>query len=90
VDAISRCNTNGNVGRLHAMDSDKEARVEGEPQRLKRETYTVPEAGQVLGRGRSAAHAAARRGDLPVLKVGGRLLVGRKALERLLEGAEAR
>jgi hypothetical protein len=45
-------------------------------------TITVPEAGTLLGLGRGAAYAAARRGELPVLKIGARLLV---PVPRLLE-----
>lgn len=52
-----------------------------------RETVSVPEAGQILGIGRGAAYQAASRGDLPVIKVGGRLLVPTRALARKLEGA---
>jgi excisionase family DNA binding protein len=51
-------------------------------------TVSVPEAGKMLGLGRNAAYDAAARGDLPVLRIGGRLLVPRKALERLLAGEE--
>jgi excisionase family DNA binding protein len=40
-----------------------------------RATLTVPEAGQLLGIGRNQAYAAARAGQLPVLQLGGRLLV---------------
>jgi excisionase family DNA binding protein len=61
-----------------------------EPERLERQTYSVEEAGLILGLGRSSAYQAAARGELPTLKIGKRLLVGRKALERLLEGEAAR
>ncbi len=50
-----------------------------------RATLTVAEAAQVLGIGRSAAYAASRAGQIPVLRVGRRLLVPRAALEALLE-----
>lgn len=50
-------------------------------------TLTVPEAGELLGLGRDAAYEAAKRGDLPVLRFGRRLLVPRAALERMLEQA---
>ena len=50
-----------------------------------RKTYTVPEAGEVLGIGRSAAYEAARTGQIPTIKIGKRILVPRAALERLLE-----
>lgn len=47
---------------------------------------TVPEAGARLGLGRSAAYSAAKRGELPVIRIGGRILVLRAPFERLLRG----
>lgn len=47
-----------------------------------RATITVPEAGQLLSIGRDAAYAAAERGELPVLRLGRRLVV---PVPRLLE-----
>ena len=51
-------------------------------------TMTVPEAGELLGLGRDAAYEAVKRGDLPVLRFGRRLLVPRAALEKMLERVE--
>lgn len=45
---------------------------------------TVEEAGQLLRIGRSAAYEAARRGEIPVIRVGRLLRVPRHALEALL------
>lgn len=45
-------------------------------------TITVPEAGNLLGLGRGSAYGAARRGEIPTLKIGGRLVV---PVPRLLE-----
>lgn len=50
-------------------------------------TYSVEEAGQLLGISRNSAFEAARRGDLPTIRIGRRLLVPKAALERLLVGA---
>ncbi len=47
-------------------------------------TYSVPQAGQLLGIGRNAAYEAARKGEIPTIRIGGRVLVPRAALERLL------
>ena len=56
------------------MDSDK--------------TLTVPEAGKrYFGLGRNASYEAARRGDLPTIKIGRLLRVSVVALERKLERA---
>ncbi len=49
-----------------------------------RQTYTVTEAAKQLGIGRNAAYEAARKGEIPVIRIGKRLLVPRLALERLL------
>jgi excisionase family DNA binding protein len=48
------------------------------------ETLTIEETARRLGIGRGAAYRAARRGDLPVIRVGHRLLVPRRMLDRLL------
>lgn len=53
---------------------------------MDRQTVTVEEAGRALGIGRGSAYEAARRGDIPVIRLGKRLLVPRVALERLLAG----
>jgi excisionase family DNA binding protein len=50
-------------------------------QALTRETYTVEEAAAILGISRATAY---RPGVLPVVRIGGRLLVPRRALRRLL------
>jgi excisionase family DNA binding protein len=54
-----------------------------------RETLTVAEAAKVLGIGRGSAYEAVKRGELPVVRLGKRLVVPRAALERLLAGAPA-
>jgi len=46
--------------------------------------YTVPEAGRLLGLGRNAAYDAARRGDIPTLRIGRLLLVPKIPLHRML------
>jgi hypothetical protein len=46
---------------------------------------SVPEAGRVyFGIGRNASYAAAARGDLPTIKIGGRVFVLVAALEQML------
>ena len=47
---------------------------------------TIEEAARLLKIGRSCAYEAARRGELPILRMGRRMLVPKAALERLLEG----
>jgi excisionase family DNA binding protein len=48
------------------------------------EVLTVEEAGRVLGLGRSAAYAAARRGDIPSLRLGRRIVVPKARLQKML------
>ena len=47
---------------------------------------TIEEAARLLKIGRTCAYEAARRGELPILRMGRRMLVPKAALERLLEG----
>ena len=49
--------------------------------------YTIEEAARLLGIGRSSAYAAARRGEIPTVRIGKRLLVPKVAFERLLNPA---
>jgi len=48
-------------------------------------TLTVDETAKILGIGRQLAYNRVKTGEIPVIKIGRRLLVPRKALERLLE-----
>ena len=50
-------------------------------------TWTIAEAAQRLGIGRSVAYRAAHTGELPAVRIGGRLLVPRSAVEAMLAGA---
>jgi len=49
--------------------------------------YTIEEAAELLKIGRSGAYEAARRGDIPVLRIGRRWLVPRVALDKMLADA---
>lgn len=56
-------------------------------QGIKRETIQLwPEAGRRLGLGKSGTYEAAHRGDIPVIRMGGRFLVLREPFERMLRG----
>ena len=46
---------------------------------------TIEEARKLLGLGRSGTYEAARRGDIPTLRIGSRILVPKVALLKLLE-----
>ena len=49
---------------------------------------TIPETAKILRIGRNSAYEAARRGQIPTVKIGKRLLVPREALERKLAEAK--
>jgi hypothetical protein len=54
-------------------------------------TLTVPEAGRLyFDLGRNASYEAARRGDIPTIRIGRLLRVPVIALERMLEAATSK
>ena len=54
---------------------------------MDKKTLTIAEAGEALGIGRSAAYEAAKRGEIPAIRIGRRLLVPTARLEQLLDGS---
>lgn len=48
-------------------------------------TLTVPQAAQVLGISRALAYELVARGELPSLRLGRRVVVPRRALERFID-----
>lgn len=51
---------------------------------MKRRTLTVAEAAECLGISRNTAYEAVRRGTVPSIRVGRRILIPTQALESLL------
>jgi excisionase family DNA binding protein len=49
-----------------------------------RATLDVSEAAQILGLETDYVYRLARRGDLPVIRLGGRILISKAIIERLL------
>jgi excisionase family DNA binding protein len=49
-----------------------------------RKTLSIEEAAGALGIGRTLAYEAVRRGEIPTIRIGRRLLVPRGALDQLL------
>jgi excisionase family DNA binding protein len=47
--------------------------------------YTVPEAGRLLGLSRNGSYEAAKRGDIPTIRIGRLLLVPKVPFHRLIE-----
>ncbi|RWD33363.1 MAG: DNA-binding protein [Mesorhizobium sp.] len=54
-----------------------------------RATITIVEAAHRLGIGRNQAYEAAKRGEIPSIKIGKRLLVPKAAFDKLLNGEAA-
>jgi excisionase family DNA binding protein len=51
-----------------------------------RGTYTVKEAGRKLGLGRNSTYEGIRKGEIPSIRIGNRILVPKAALDRMLSG----
>ncbi|MGH8990928.1 MAG: helix-turn-helix domain-containing protein [Acidimicrobiia bacterium] len=54
----------------------------------KRFVVSVPEAAEMLGISRRLAYDLVARGDLPALRLGGRIVILLRPLERMLDGAQ--
>ena len=63
--------------------------ADASPADVDRATYTVRETATKLGIGFNQTYQAIGRGEIPALRIGGRILVPRVALDRLLENAAA-
>lgn len=74
----------GNTQLVSAMEIEvagKKLQSEQEVSPFERQTYTIEEAAQILGICRTVAY---RRGVLPTVRIAGRRLVPKQALERML------
>lgn len=56
---------------------------------VKPEIYTVEEAAAKLGISRNSAYEGVRRGEIPGIRIGRRIVVPKAPLDRLLEGGKA-
>jgi excisionase family DNA binding protein len=72
--------------RTRSTPTQTEAQAPTVDERL---TYTLTEAAALLGISRALAYEAAHRGELPVSRMGRRMLVPRVALLRLLDQDDA-
>lgn len=53
---------------------------------MTRLSVSVPEAARMLGLSRSSTYAAVQRGEIPSVRVGGRVLIPLLRLEELING----
>lgn len=51
---------------------------------MQRETYSVDEAAKLLGIGRVNAYRAVKRGEIPVIRIGRKILVPKAGINRML------
>ncbi|MFN0092093.1 MAG: helix-turn-helix domain-containing protein [Acidimicrobiales bacterium] len=51
---------------------------------MARLTFTVPEAAEMIGISRTSAYEAVRRGEIPSLAIGRRIVITRATLETLV------
>ncbi len=51
-----------------------------------RSTFTVDETAEIFGLSRCSAYAAVKKGEIPVVWIGRRCIVPRRALEKMLSG----
>jgi excisionase family DNA binding protein len=56
-----------------------------QPRQSDRLVYSVPEAGRLLGLSRNGAYEAAKRGDIPVIRIGRLLVVPKARFHRTFE-----
>ncbi len=56
------------------------------PQEPERATMSVESAAKLLGIARGSMYQAVRRGEVPSVRIGRRIVIPRRALERLLSG----
>lgn len=66
--------------------SSKEGSRRAEQRRM---TLTVNETAERLGIGRNQAYEAVKRGEIPVIRIGRRLLVPVAALDRMMNATAA-
>ena len=52
---------------------------------IERLCYTVTEAAEMLGISRNHGYEMARRGEIPVLRLGGRIVVPKAAFDKMLD-----
>jgi excisionase family DNA binding protein len=52
---------------------------------FQRGVYKIDEAAQLLGLSRNSAYEAIKRGEIPVIRFGRRIVIPKASLDRLLE-----
>lgn len=60
----------------------------GSEEAIERLTFSVSEVAKVLGISKNAAYLGIKRGEIPSIRIGARILVPKKSVERILAGGE--
>ena len=72
----------------HVLCHDRRVDDKGREMHTERMTLSVEEAAGVLGISRALAYELVARGELPSLRLGRRIVVPHRALERFVDGIE--
>lgn len=51
---------------------------------VERLTYTIDEVAAILGIGRASLYAAIKKGELPAIRLGNRIVVSKKTIQAML------
>jgi excisionase family DNA binding protein len=78
--AATRPATTGRRPRRRSQHDEARSSSKG----TERLVYAIPEVARLLGLGRNAAYEAAKRGDIPTLRIGRLLLVPKIPFHRML------
>jgi len=68
----------------YLMPDNRTAKALSPEELLSKTTLTIEELSLTLGIGRNSAYEAVKRGDIPSIRIGRRILVPTKALDNLL------
>lgn len=71
--------------RFEESQAARRTEGEGENRPVQRLTYSVDEAAELLGISRTLAYEAIRKGEIPHIKIGKRILIPQSALKNLLQ-----
>ena len=83
--AAVRPETPGRKPRGQSQRNQTEPGAARAPPAGERLVYRVPEAGRLLGLSRNGSYEAAKRGDIPTIRIGRLLLVPKVPFHRLIE-----
>jgi len=84
IESIDSYKQGVNNIRSYFMPENNTAKALSPEELLSKTTLTIEEMALTLGIGRNSAYEAVKRGDIPSIRIGRRILVPTKALDNLL------